>query len=166
MELWDVLDEKGNKTGKTVERGQVMEQDEYHLLINVWIRNKNGEYLITKRAPIKKVLPNMWETTCGAAITGEDSLETVLREVREEIGVQLSPQNGKFIFRIKRHSDNISEFVDVWLFEEEIDINKIVYQPEEVCGAKWAAPNKIKAMIESGEFANTFTYLEDIFKIS
>lgn len=62
MELWDILDGEGNKTGKTIERGKRMGQDEYHLLVQVWIKNSNGEFLITKRSPNKKLFPNMWAT--------------------------------------------------------------------------------------------------------
>lgn len=101
MELLDILDENGDKTGKTIQRGKTMEQDEYHLVVNVWIRNNNGEFLITKRTPTKKMFPNMWETTCDAVVTSEDSLKAALREVKEEISIDLSPTNGKHLFRLK-----------------------------------------------------------------
>lgn len=105
----------------------------------------------------------MWETTCGAVIMGEDSLEAALREVKEEIGITLSPIKGKCLLRIKRQSYDVPNFVDVWLFKEEIDITKAIYQAEEVCGAKWATPKEIKALIEMDEFTNTFSYLYDLF---
>lgn len=165
MELWDILNENGNKTGRTVERGKPMKQDEYHLVVNVWIKNNNGEFLITKRSPNKKTLPNMWETTCGAAIVGDDSLNAALREVKEEIGIDLSPANGKHLFRLKRQNYDSPDFVDVWIFNEEVDITKVIYQPEEVCGTRWATPSYIISLIETGEFTDTFTYLKDLFKI-
>ncbi|WBW99232.1 NUDIX hydrolase [Oceanirhabdus sp. W0125-5] len=165
MELWDILDGNGNKTGRTVQRGKPMAQDEYHLVVHVWIKNSKGEFLITKRSPNKRHLPNMWETTVGAAIVGDDSLKAALREVNEEIGVELSPADGNCLFRLKRQQHDYPDFVDVWLFHDEVDITKVVYQPEEVCGAMWAAPSKIQSMIELGEFADTFTYLEELFKL-
>ena len=106
----------------------------------------------------------MWETTCGAAIVGDDSLKVALREVKEEIGVDLSPANGKYLFRLKTQQAEFPYFVDVWLFKEDIDITKVRFQPEEVCGARWATPGRIQSLIKSGEFTNTFTYLEDLFK--
>jgi 8-oxo-dGTP diphosphatase len=164
IELWDILDGNGNKTGRTVERGKTMKQDEYHLVVNVWIKNSNGEYLITKRSPNKSAFPNMWETTCGAAIVGEDSLKAALREVKEEIGIQLSLLNGQYLYRLKAQLNGIPQFVDVWLFKEEVNIKDVIYQTEEVCEAKWATQVQIKAMIESGEFADAFIYLEDLFE--
>ena len=165
MELWDILDGDGNKTGKTVERGKPMGQAEYHLVVHVWIRNTNGEFLITKRTPNKNPFPNMWETTVGSAIFGEESLEATLREVKEEIGIDLSHNNGKYLFRLKRQHHDFPDFIDVWLFEDNFDITEVVYQPEEVCGAKWASPGKIQSLIQIGEFVDTFTYLEDLFRI-
>ena len=164
MELWDILDENGNKTGETVERGKYMRQDEYHLVVHVWIKNSNGDFLITKRTP-NKSFPNMWETTGGSAIVGDDSLNAALREVKEEIGVDLSPTNGRYLFRIKRQHHDFPDFVDVWLFKEEVEIKEVIYQPEEVCGAEWSTPGQIKILIELGEFVDTFTYLEDLFEI-
>jgi 8-oxo-dGTP diphosphatase len=164
MELWDILDEDGNKTGKTVERGKPMKQDEYHLVVHVWIKNSSGEYLISKRTP-NKTFPNMWETTGGSAIVGDDSLQAALREVKEEIGIDLSPERGKCLFRLKRQHKDFPDFTDVWLFNEDVDIRKVVYQPEEVCGAKWATLAQIRALIEAGEFVDVFTYLDELFEL-
>lgn len=44
----------------------------------------------------------MWETTCGWAIVGDDNLKATLREVKEKIGIDLSPTNEKYLFRLKR----------------------------------------------------------------
>lgn len=38
MEFWDIL--HGNETGKTIKRGKIIGQNEYHLIVNVWIKNK------------------------------------------------------------------------------------------------------------------------------
>jgi len=89
MELLDILNENGNKTGRITERGKIIKKNEYTLVVNVWIKNNKGEFLITKRSPNKKMLPNMWEATCGAVVAGEDSLNAALREVKEEINIDL-----------------------------------------------------------------------------
>lgn len=163
MELLEVLDENGNNTGRTIERGKTKGENAYNLVVNVWIKNNKGEFLITKRSPNKKILPNMWETTCGAVVICEDDLKAALREVKEEINIDLSPTNGKKLFRLKRQNDLFHDFIEVWLFEEEVDITDVVYQPEEVCGAKWATKDQIISLIEKGEFADTFPYLEELF---
>ncbi len=162
-ELWDILDENGNPTGRTVERGKPMKPDEYHLVVHVWIKNDKGEYLITKRTP-NKPAPNMWETTGGSAITGDSSLQAALREVREEIGIELNPANGKCLFKLKRQHYDAPDFVDVWLFNENVNLDNIIMQPDEVNDAKWTEPKVILSMIENGKFVDVFTYLDELFE--
>ena len=40
MEKWDLYDENGNKIGKTINRGEKMESNEYHISVHIWIINK------------------------------------------------------------------------------------------------------------------------------
>jgi 8-oxo-dGTP diphosphatase len=163
-ELWDILDENGNPTGRTVERGKPMKKVDYHLVVHIWIKNNEGKYLITKRTP-NKTFPDMWETTGGSAITGDNSQQAALREVKEEIGIELNPANGRCLFRLKRQHEDSPDFVDVWLFNENIDLKEIILQPDEVNEARWASPKEILLMIEKGEFVDVFTYLDKLFKI-
>jgi Isopentenyldiphosphate isomerase len=48
-ELWDIVDENGNKTGLLHEKGKPMRKGDYHLSVSVWILNSNGEFLISQR---------------------------------------------------------------------------------------------------------------------
>ena len=162
MEIWDILDKNAHFTGKTIRRGEKLQKGEYHLVVHVWIKDNSEKYLISKRTP-NKTYPNMWETTGGAAISGDTSMQTALKEVKEELGISLNPDNGKFLFRLKRDGGATSNFLDVWLFEEKIDLSKIIFQPNETCDAKLATKDEILEMISKGEFVNTFTYLDKIF---
>jgi len=47
-----------------------------------------------------------------------------------------------------------SHFSDVWLFEEDIDMDQVICQPEEVSDAKLASKEDIKALIEEKLFMN------------
>jgi isopentenyldiphosphate isomerase len=102
MELWDILDEDGNLTGRTIERGQPLKEGEYHLVVHIWIRNSEGEYLIQKRSEKVKLWPGIWAATGGAAIKGESSLDAALREAKEELGISLKPDMLKRVVRVKR----------------------------------------------------------------
>ena len=57
MEKWDLYDENGNKIGKTINRGEKMESNEYHISVHIWIINKKNEFLIQKRSANKKKFP-------------------------------------------------------------------------------------------------------------
>ena len=152
VELWDILDENGNATGRLHERGKPMSNGEYHLEVNVWIENDNGEYLISQRSK-NKTFPNMWECTGGSAVAGDDSLTTALKEVKEELGIILEPLNGRLIHhRLPCDTVGCHGLIDVWLFRQNVDISTITLDPDEVSNAMWESRDEINRMIDEGTF--------------
>jgi len=165
-ELWDLLDENGNKIGKLHERGTPLAEAYYFLVVAVWIRNSKGEFLITRRAADKN---HLWHTTGGCATAGDDSITAALRETKEEIGIDLNPDKAAFFKRTirKRLEDDGLYFQDVWLFREDVDIAKIVLQPEEICDVMWASVEEIRQMIAEGRFVNPqewYPQLDEFFE--
>ena len=166
-ELWDILDEDGKATGRLHERGKPMSRGEYHLEVYVWIENDNGEYLISQRSP-NKTYPNMWECTGGNAIAGDDSLTTALKEVKEELGITLEPQNGQMIQqRLPCSTVGCRGLIDVWLFRQNVDISTVTLAPDETCSAMWASRDRINRMIDEGLFITweLFTCVDELFEI-
>lgn len=167
-ELWDIYDADRNLTGRTVERGQVMNDDEYHLVVQIWIRNCRNEWLISKRSAGKSH-PFKWEPTGGAVLAGETSLQGALREVGEELGVELSPDAGWLFASFKREKPSWENpgFLDVWVFEAEVEIESIRLQEDETCDAKWATEEEILQMIEKDEFIpmKVHPYYKDVFQL-
>ncbi|MGE7927870.1 NUDIX hydrolase [Lysinibacillus xylanilyticus] len=96
MEIWDVYDKNKNKTNKRHVRGEKLAGGDYHVVVHVWIKNNKGEILLTKRHP-DKTYPNLWECPGGSILAGESSLDGAIREVKEEIGINLFKFNGKMI---------------------------------------------------------------------
>ncbi|MPN38105.1 Isopentenyl-diphosphate Delta-isomerase [bioreactor metagenome] len=166
-ELWDILDENGNKTGRLCERGTRMYKGEYHLVVQVWIKNSNNEFLISRRSNNGISWSGLWQTTGGAAVAGDNSLKTALKETREEIGIMLDPKNGQLFkhYSEPRKNDSGGVFIDVWLFRQDFDISTVVLQPEETCDAMWASSEKIKQMIYDGYFIppqEAYPYIDEI----
>ncbi len=101
-EIWDIYDENRNLTGKTIKRAEYInkiKENEYHLVVHIWIKNDNNEWLISKRTP-NKHFPLLWECTGGSALAGEESLTAALREVKEELGITLDKSRAGFIKRL------------------------------------------------------------------
>ena len=95
MELWDIYDENGNVTGRTMERNDWnLKEGEYHLTVLAVIARTDGKFLITKRVMTKSWAPGWWEVSGGAALAGENSKQAVLREVKEETGLDVSKWQG------------------------------------------------------------------------
>ena len=55
-EYWDLYDKNRNKLNRIVKRGDWLQDDEYHLVINAWIKNDNNEFLIVQRSEKKTYL--------------------------------------------------------------------------------------------------------------
>ena len=163
IELWDVYNRNREKTGRIIERGQEMTQDEYHLVVNAWLQNKEGKYLISQRTP-NKSYPLMWEATGGSALSGESSLEAALREVREELGIELDPSCGRLVASGIRQYDTFPDFLDVWIFFCDYPVEKVQLQEGETCGAKWASAEEIWDMVCKGEWIpmEKFNYLKKL----
>ena len=86
MELLDVYDQKGNPTGKTVERGkqnQFLNNNEYVAIAQIYIENEKGEFLIGESA---KNTDEEFVPVGGHLSHGETAVETILREAKEELG--------------------------------------------------------------------------------
>lgn len=152
MELWDVYDRDRNLTGRFHERGKDMKPDDYHLVVQIWIENSKGEWLISKRSP-EKWMAGKWEATGGSVVAGEDSFTGALREVREELGISLDPKKGRLVSSTRYDYPRWRNpgFIDLYVFRHDCPIESVVLQKGETCDAKWATAEEIHAMKASGE---------------
>ena len=103
MEKWDLYNAKREKSGITVCRGEIIPKGLYHLSVSVWIVNQQGQYLLSQRHP-KKQYPLYWECTGGSVLSGETSLQGAIREVKEELGILLTPGSERLIYQSRREN--------------------------------------------------------------
>ncbi len=155
MELIDILDEKGNKTGVTKTKDEIHQKGLLHLTAHVWFINSKNEILLQRRSEEAKNDPDMWDTSVGGHIlSGETPEEGALREVKEEIGVDLDITDLKLIGKIKikltlnnrTYFDN--EFNDIYLVKLDLDINQLNIQKEELKALKWVPISEFKKWVK------------------
>lgn len=147
-EEWDLYDAKRNKAGCTLVRGIPIPEGYYHLVVSVWLINSRGEYLLSQRHPDKRY-PLFWECTGGSVLAGESSLGGAVREVKEELGIELNPAEGRRISQICRK--DTQDLYDVWVFDKNIAISDIVLQKTEVVDVKWVTKRELLRMSQNGE---------------
>jgi 8-oxo-dGTP diphosphatase len=58
-------------------------------VVGAMLQNDDGRYLITQRPP-KASLPLLWEFPGGRVEEGETDAQALVREIREEMGVEVS----------------------------------------------------------------------------
>ncbi len=151
MEYWDLYDYYGNKKNKKAIRGSKLNNDDYHIVVNAWIMNSKGEFLITQRSAHKSH-PLMWECTGGSALRGEKPLDAAVREVKEELGISVDKKNAQLIGTTRRFYKNCPDILFVWLFKEDIPLKRVKVQEEEVNDVMWASPEKIITLLKNNKF--------------
>ena len=115
---------------------------------DVWIINSEKKILIQKRSPEKKNEPNVWAMTGGSVIKGESSLDTIKRETLEELGIELEIENAKKINYYR--TGNV--WLEVYIVEQDIDLNNVVMQVEEVSDVKFATFDEIEKIYQDNMF--------------
>ena len=156
MEFWDLYTRDRRLTGETHIRGEKLPPERYHLVVHVWIRNSKGEWLISQRAASRPTFPLKWECVGGSVTADEDSLTGAIREAKEEVGVDLDPQQGKLVSSTVR--EHFQDIKDVWMFlyDGEIDLRNAT--TDEVADMYWMTVEEIRALYGAGELVHTLGY--------
>ena len=150
MEIWDLYDREGNKTGKTWERkfGNYKEIPEgyYHMVVDILVKHTDGSYLLTKRDMSKDVYPGYWEASAGgSALSGEEKLEAAKRELLEETGLTASSMELiSHTFREPSHSMFYSYLAIV-----DADKDSVVLQEGETVDYKWVDDRGLIEYVDS-----------------
>lgn len=164
MEEWDLYNSKREIIGSCF-RGEQENMNGFHLVVHTWIRNNQGKYLISQRAADRPTFPLKWECCGGSVLKGEDSKRGALREVFEELGIDLTDCQGeclKTVVRKKVNGKIFNDILDIWLFEYngEFDLEKAT--TKEVVQAKWMAKDEIKDLLDNGDLVETLAYFFEI----
>lgn len=165
-ERWDIYDENKQLTGRTMKRNDWnMQPGDYHLTVLGVIRHTDGRYLITRRVMTKSWAAGWWEVSGGGVQAGESSEQAVLREVREETGLDVSGWEGGYVFSYRR--DNPQEkdnyFVDVYEFTGDFAETDLQLQTEETDGYMLADAEQIRQLAEQGIFLH-YDSIRQIFE--
>lgn len=155
MEFWDIYDSNKCRTGRTMKRNDwILQEGEYHLTVLGVVVRPDGKFLITKRVMTKAWAPGWWEVPGGGVRAGEDSETAVIREIREETGLDVTTGKGGYLFTYHRENPGKGDnyFVDVYKFVVDFEESDVKIQEEEAAGFQLAAPDEIKALAEQGIF--------------
>lgn len=166
MEYWDIYDSNKQLTGRKMKRNDwILKDGEYHLSVLGVIKRPDGRFLITQRVMTKAWAPGWWEVSGGAAMAGEASLQAVIREVKEETGLDVSNAEGGFVFSYHRENPGKGDnyFVDVYKFLLDFDESDINIQKDEALGYRLATPDEIKALADEGKFLH-YDSIKQVFE--
>ena len=159
MEYFDLYDEFGQSLNKKALRGTKLDVGEFHIVVNIWIRNSEGNYLIQQRNKLSDKIPYMWAATAGAVVAGDTSLETAAKETYEELGVLIDMKEFKFLKRYAIKDTYSSFLLDVYLVEKDILLKDLKIDEIEVKDAKYLAMEDILKQEGSNTFFDYGCYI-------
>ena len=145
MELIDVYNNYGKKTGQVVPittKDSEFKENEHIGVAIIYIENNNGEFLIQKTSKQKG---GFYSATGGHITHGEDPIDTIKREVKEELGLDI-------------YNDNITDLgyivIDfpvrfIFYLKKNVDITKLKLQKVEVESVEYMTLAKIKELINN-----------------
>lgn len=135
MEMWDIYDKDKKRTGKLMKRNDWnMKPGEFHLTVIGIVQDLEGRFLVTRRNLDKEWAAGWWELPGGGVNAGEDSKDAIIREIKEEVGIDVSNAKGGHIYTYKNESpeEKNNYFVDVYNFVLDFKASDIKVQEEEV----------------------------------
>ena len=132
-ELWDLVNKDKKRVGKTYVRysENPIPEGLYHITARVWIKKPDGKLIILQRHPTRAD-GLLWESTSGAIIHNEKSINGAVREVFEETGIVIDPKELIYLGDVVSN-DCIEENYMCKLKRDQC----IILQKDEIINAKF-----------------------------
>lgn len=167
-EFLNLIDEEGHFLETSKPRSLVHRDGDLHPAVHVWIiREKDmGVYiLLQKRSADKLINPCCYDVSAAGHVPqGEEFRISAVREVAEELGIELQENKLEFI-SLHKSSYNCGDIHDneiraIYLCKEKIDADNLSLQQSEVENVVWAEIDEILASVDNIDFVNCIDYSE------
>ncbi len=169
-EIFDVVNERDEVIDR-MPRSEVHARGLLHRAVHVLVFNSRGEVFLQKRSMNKDRQPGVWDSSCSGHVdSGENYDETAVRELGEELGLDISSQTAatgasqplQKLFKIDACAETDAEFVWVYRCKSE---GPFQLHPDEIETGGWFAPEKVTSWIAERpqDFASTFVLIWKLF---
>ena len=150
LELLELCQEDGSLTGVVRERSMVHENGDLHRTSHIWIlrpgKAEGFQILMQKRSSCKDSYPGCYDISAAGHIpAGGGYLDSAVRELEEELGIQAQPEDLKEAFLHLGYAE--SEFYGkpfknaevsmVYVYDLPVECSRLKLQQEEVESVGW-----------------------------
>lgn len=165
LEFLEIMDKNDNPTGQILERNLAHDKNLLHREVGVFIFNSKNETLIQKRALNKRTHPGKWGLCAGHVAAYESVEEACLKELKEELGIDLTPDEVTLFDQVtKIRSSNSHITYEYYTFMDR-SLSDFTLQESEVSAIKWIPFTDLKQMIISNDPSITFSNNPDNLKM-
>ena len=145
-EWFDVVNERDEPI-RRVTRREVHATGLWHRAVHILVSDAGGRIFLQKRSMLKDLSPGLWDSSCSGHVdAGEDYDTAAVRELGEEIGVQLATGvTPARWFRIDACGQTGWEFVWVYWLRHD---GPLTLEPREIQYGEWVVQAEITARVE------------------
>lgn len=138
-EVFDVVNERDEVIGRQPRR-EVHRLGLMHRAVHALVFNAAGQVFLQKRSMTKDRQPGLWDSSASGHVdSGEDYDACVVRELGEEIGLELRTAPRR-LFKLAASTETDQEHVWVYRCEAE---GPFRLHPEELERGDWYAPAEV-----------------------
>ena len=158
MEKRDLYDISKKLTGETIYKNEKIPANRYILVVLVFIQNSQGKFLIQKRSKQKD---GKYASTGGHPKTGETSIDGMITEIEEELGLTVKPEELELIFSGQENVKQV--FFDIYYMRKDFNISDLKLQKEEVDFVEWLSFKEIETLIKKDLFLES--HAEELYRL-
>ena len=143
-EIFDVVNDHNEVIGRQT-RSEVHGLGLKHRAVHVLVFNARGQIFLQKRSMTKDTFPGVWDSSASGHLDcGEDYDACAIREVREEIGLELS-RPPSVLFNLEACLATGQEFVRVYRCQAE---GPFRLHPDEIETGGWFAAEAVSRWMQ------------------
>lgn len=151
QELLPLVDPAGNIIGKATRTECHNGSKLLHPVVHLHVFNEEGELYLQRRPMWKDIQPGKWDTAVGGHVDfGEDIHTALLREAREELGI--NAEGSELVQMYEFHSEREHELV----YAHKIVYDKDITPSEETDGGSFWTMQEIRDAIGHGILTPNF----------
>ncbi len=148
-EYRELFADKRKVTGKKMLKDGIQPKGLKYVTVAVFIYNtKMHKFLIQKRTADKG---GKFGTTSGHPIFGQSSLEGMITEIKEEIGLDVDKDSLKLVDTIERKK----KYVDIYFMVTDKKLDNLSIQKEELEEVQWMNKKEIDLLYSKNKFKKT-----------
>jgi isopentenyldiphosphate isomerase len=137
-EIFDVVNERDEVIARQT-RSEVHRLGLMHRAVHVLVFNAAGQVFLQKRSMKKDRQPGLWDSSASGHVdSGEDYDACAVRELREEIGLELAKAPAR-LFKLAASAETDQEHV--WIYRCQAE-GPFQLHPEEIERGGWFGPGE------------------------
>jgi isopentenyldiphosphate isomerase len=153
-ELLPLVNSEGTTVGRARRSEVHRDPSLLHPVVHCLVFNRHGNLLLQLRGLTKEVQPGRWDTSVGGHVGIEESIETAaVREIGEELGLQVQRSDLEYLYRYVMQSETETELVHSFRLVSDGPFRP---EPIEIQELRFWTPSEILEALGSSTFTPNF----------